>query len=162
MLWLPIRPWRGLRSVDSYGAGGFGAPRDAGSRPHLGTDFIALPGDMLYPIFPCHVSYGALAYPHDPALPDLHSLHLDGLDDYNGWKIKVLYVVPDLSLIGSDVRDGDVPLATAEDVRAYYRLKHPDHQGDITPHVHIEVVIPPHPTDVARLLPGNLPMPVRV
>jgi len=110
----PVFPFRGLRGVDGYGIGGFGAPRDEGQRRHEGTDYITVPGDVNLAPVPCKATARGLAYPHNPKLPDLHSLHLQGLGDYENWHFKILYVKTASDVVGVEYEAG-APIGICED-----------------------------------------------
>ena len=152
----PVWPFRGLRGVDAFGAGGFGAPRDQGTRRHDGTDFISAPGDFAAaPIAGKAVARG-LAYPHHAMLPDLHSFHIEGTGPFKGWHVMLLYVATAPEIIGRTLEQGE-EIGVCEDLPAYYALKYPNHPGLITCHVHLELdITEARKVDAARLLPGGI------
>lgn len=124
----PVRPERGTRGVDAYGAGGFGAPR--GGRKHHGLDFVSVPGDHV--VAPCGgvITHIGRAY----ADSTLGSVHIKANDGQH--YIKLLYVACGRK-IGDVVGQGD-PIGSAEDVAGYWELKAP-RGGKMTNHVHCEL-----------------------
>lgn len=134
MLLPPARPFRGLRSIDGFGGGGYDAPRDGGSRRHLGLDFVAAPGDAVVAPCPCTVTHVGVAYPN----ADLGSLHLAGTGPFAGHALKLLYVRPDIdTIVGSQFGVGGL-LGTAQAVAAYWQAQHPE-RGEMTGHIHLEL-----------------------
>lgn len=151
----PISPFRGIRGVDSWGSGTFGASRDGGARQHQGLDFIAVVGDEVHaPITGTIVQIGR-AY----ADAELQSIHIEGDGDFTHWHCKLLYAVADVGLHGRYVTAGDA-IAHAQDVASYWKAKQPQHNGEMKNHVHVEIVITePRAVDPGRLLPPNLLIP---
>lgn len=132
----PISPFRGLRSIDAFGGGGWGAPRDGGIRRHVGLDFVAAPGDPAVAPCSCTVTHVGIAYPN----ADLGSLHLAGTGDFVGWALRLLYVRPEIdTIVGSEFGTGGL-LGTAQAVAAYWQAQHPE-RGRMTGHVHVELRI---------------------
>lgn len=148
----PVDPYRGIRDMDPWGSGVFGASRDGGARQHSGLDFLALPGDdVCAPITGTVVSIGK-AYPDG----DLYSIHIHGDGDYRNWRIKMLYAAPAPGLYGKYVSAGD-SIGTAQNVAEYWKAKSPSHTGEMKNHVHVEVwITEPRAVDPARLLPEGL------
>lgn len=130
----PVRPYRGLRGMDSWGSGNFGASRDGGGRSHAGLDCITVPGDIIVAPFPAVVSRLGLAYVGS----NLASVHLKGVGTFEGWEAKLLYCEPDPGLGGRTVAMGD-RLGEAQDVAGYWKAREPGHVGDMKNHVHLEV-----------------------
>lgn len=148
----PTKAFRGIRGVDSWGSGTFGASRDGGVRQHQGLDFIAAVGDeIVAPITGTVVQIGR-AY----ADAELQSIHIEGDGDFTGWRAKLLYAAADVGLHGRYVTAGD-PIGHAQDVAGYWKAKQPTHSGEMKNHVHLEIVITePRAVDPGRLLPPNL------
>jgi len=149
----PVVPYRGTRSLDAFGGGGYGAPRSkacpACTPPtraacqkcegkgklkyaHLGLDFISKPGDLcVFPIDGVVVRDG-VAY--DKPGCTLGSIHIEGTEGFRGYRVKLLYAaLLDALNIGSLGHSG-APLAHAQDVAAYHRAA-----GKMTNHIHLEV-----------------------
>jgi hypothetical protein len=120
------------RSIDDFGFGGFGSPRDGGQRVHKGLDFRGDPGAIIQFPLDARITF-AWAYP-DP-LAKLRSIHLLGIDAYDGLKIKLLYATPSLE-DGMSGKAGD-PLGVLQDVAAY----HQSHQvkAVMQNHTHFEL-----------------------
>lgn len=130
----PVSPFRGFRGIDAFGAGGFAAPRDGGSRPHAGVDLVAVSGDLI--VAPCalRISHIGIAYPD----ADLASLHLDGIADASGFFLKLLYAKPGIdTIVGSEFSAGD-SLGFAQSVAGYWMAQRPA-RGTMVNHVHLEL-----------------------
>jgi len=115
---------RGVRGVDEWGSGAFGASRDGGVRRHAGTDFVATPDQVV--TAPCGgvVTRRVRCYADTP--------RWQGLEIDAGWGlVKLLYVEPRVAP-GVRVSAGE-PIGVAQDLRARY--------PGITPHVHLEVAL---------------------
>jgi peptidoglycan LD-endopeptidase LytH len=121
------QPWRGLRNTDKYGSGVFGASRDGGGRPHLGRDYIALPGDTAVSPIDGKVTHIGKAY----ADADYGSIRIAGV----GYEVRILYVEPSITN-GQTVKAGDT-IGAVQDIAARY--------PGITPHIHVEVWIAASP-----------------
>ena len=109
----------GIRS-DAMGSGHYGALR--GARTHRGTDYICYPGEPVYsPI-------SGLVVRESRPYTDTYS----GLLIRNSQiELKIFYFSPDLSLVGSYVKEGDA-IGVAQDISQKY--------GDaMTPHIHVQV-----------------------
>jgi hypothetical protein len=140
----PTSPWRGFRTIDGWGAGGFGAPR--GPRTHAGVDLVAVSGDDVVAPCACTVTLIGLAYPE----ADLASIHLRGTGaDARDYDIKLLYARPMLDTIVGREFDAGEPIAIAQSVAGYWMAQHPE-RGTMTNHVHVELRI--HEADGVRLL----------
>jgi murein DD-endopeptidase MepM/ murein hydrolase activator NlpD len=148
----PVSPYRGLRTIDDYGAGGFGAPRRAGIQQykHKGLDFLAEPGDVVVAPITGNIVHIGIAYPGS----DLGSIHIVGSDEFADLKVKLLYGLRLESLaVGSVVTAGE-QIATAQDVKHYH-----ERQGGssrMMNHIHMELyrnsilVNPQHWTNIPR------------
>lgn len=148
----PVRPYRGIRQMDSWGSGVFGASRDGGGRQHAGLDCIAVPGDEVVAPFPGLVTRVGVAYP----LSTLGSIHLKGSGAFEGWEAKMLYCAPDPGLVSRVVAMGD-RLGEAQDVAAYWRSQQPGHVGEMTNHLHLEILVTqPRLIDPFQHFPDNL------
>lgn len=137
MLLAPIVPGdKGTRQIDGWGAGGFGAPRDGGTRSHEGLDWIAAPGDPIHSPICGRISHYGVALPqttHD----QLGTIWIEGEGPYEGVFVKLLYV-RGLGQVGDRVHSGD-RVGSACDVAGYYHRKYPKkraQRGDMTNHVH--------------------------
>lgn len=126
----PVTPYRGTRGVDAYGGGGYNAPRDGGSRPHLGLDFVARPDDKVVAPVGGVISHIGIAYEGST----LGSVHLTCNDGQHC--IKLLYVASGRK-VGDVVRRGDL-VGSAQNVAAYWELKSP-RGGSMQNHVHLEL-----------------------
>lgn len=137
----PVVPYQGFRGVDSWGAGGFGAPRfhqdgkeDGGHYAHKGLDFKALLEDTIQAVLDCVVSHNGIAYPN----AELGSLHLDGTGDFDGLRVVLLYLKPSVDAHeGAEFKQGDI-IGYAQSVAAYWQAQHPE-RGLMTNHIHEEV-----------------------
>jgi len=143
----PVRPYRGTRANDAWGSGLFLASRDGGSRKHLGRDFVSVPGDEIPAVFKGRTSRAGFAYPDGK----LHSLWLEGQDEWEGWRAQYLYVALSAdAIVGIDFQQGET-VAFAEDVAAYYAAKDPTRK--MTNHVHLMLI---GPVDPGIYLPTDL------
>lgn len=129
----------GQRTSDAYGYGVFGAPRDGGSRPHLGVDFKATAGQTVKAPISGYVTKIGFAYAGDANLkfvevsnPALH------------YKARVFYVNPKVD-VGDAVHLGQT-IATAHTLQDKY-------PNGMTDHVHLEITNPAgRKVDAARVL----------
>jgi len=127
------------RTSDAYGYGVFGAPRDGGSRPHLGVDFKATAGQPVKAPISGYVTKIGYAYSGDTNLkfveitnPALH------------YKARVFYVDPDVE-VGDAVHLGQT-VGTSHTLQDKY-------PGGMTDHVHLEITNPAgRKIDAARVL----------
>jgi murein DD-endopeptidase MepM/ murein hydrolase activator NlpD len=111
---------KSIRKTDSWGAGGFCAPR--GHHLHAGVDFICEPGQEVVAPVRGRVERTAVAYPNE---------------DYRGvviqveelLTVKLLYMEPSVQP-GMMVEEGQV-IGRAQDISKKY--------PGITPHIHMEV-----------------------
>lgn len=117
MLLPPVVGRADTRQIDDFGFGGFGSPRNGGSRTHKGLDFCGDPGAAVqFPLDAKITPASGWAYP-DPSAK-LRSVHLLGVAAYAGLKVKLLYVAPGLE-DGMTGHAGDL-LGTLQDVAAYH------------------------------------------
>ena len=129
-------PYRGVRGVDKYGSGTFGASRDGGARMHLGRDYIALPGDEA--LFPIHgvIERNGVAY----AGSTLGSIHIRGTGEHQGLTMKVLYVDCDhpVGYIGTP----GTRLGVVQSLQSKY--------PGITNHIHCELMVATDPESLMQ------------
>lgn len=130
----PVFPWRGLRGVDAWGAGTYGAPRDGGSRTHPGLDFISVAGDAGIAVFDGVVSH--LGWPY-PWTRDLHLIYLDGRGEWAHYKAEMMYVQSDLKL-GTEVKQGQ-QIGVCEPVAEVWAQHLPERKGTMTNHLHLGI-----------------------
>src|SRR3990172_2757499 len=148
---VPVRPYRGVRGTDSWGAGNFGASRDGGSRHHKGLDFLTVAGDDIVSPIDGRVSRLGIAYDNSV----LGSIWIDGLFEYAMWRAHLLYVKPEIA-VGMTVKAGDA-LGFAQDVAIYWKAREPEHSGDMKNHIHLELYnLEPLAVDPAHYLPDGL------
>lgn len=144
-LGLPVSPYRGLRTIDAFGAGGYQAPR--GDHRHQGLDFRAEVGDAVVAPCPCIVNHIGVAYPG----ADLGSIHLDGMGDFTPIRLKLLYAMPRVdTIVGATFNAGD-PIGTAQSVAGYWQSRHPE-RGEMQNHIHLEVEIDGRKVDPASYI----------
>lgn len=142
----PVFPYRGLRTIDAWGAGGFRAPRSrAGEQyAHKGLDFLANFRDRVIAPFSARVAHIGRAYvdekPNEADPSDLGSIHLAGIEDYRGFFGKLFYVFPATTTYrGAELEIGAY-LGEAQDRSAYATAKDPM-RGKMLNHVHFELYI---------------------
>lgn len=114
-----------IRKSDKWGEGAFGAAR--GSRKHNGLDISATNGqDILSPI------NGKVTRKSFPYANDLSytGIVIEGTGIHATISIKIFYMTPLASVIGSDVRAGETT-GIAQDLTRKY--------PGITNHIHLEV-----------------------
>lgn len=133
-----MRPFRGFRNTDRYGSGAFWASRDGGTRHHLGSDIISVPGDLIESPIHGTVKRTGLAYTGW----DYGLIELWGRGDHEGLRVLLLYVEPDIAS-GALVHPG-AQLGVAQDLTRKY--------PDITCHVHLEIWQAHNPADVMKHL----------
>ncbi len=120
----PIKNGR-IRNPDKWGSGSFGAPR--GSRKHNGIDITAINRqDVLSPVS------GKVIRKSFPYAKDLSytGVLIEGTDGHAGILVKIFYMTPLVSVIGSNVSAGEKIGAAQELTRKY---------PGITNHIHLEV-----------------------
>jgi murein DD-endopeptidase MepM/ murein hydrolase activator NlpD len=130
---------QGQRTSDAHGYGVFGAPRDGGTRPHLGVDFKATAGQPVKAPISGYVTKIGFAYSGDTTLkfvevtnPALH------------YKARVFYVDPTVA-VGDAVHLGQA-VGTSHTLQEKY-------PGGMTDHVHLEITDPDgRKVDAARVL----------
>jgi len=139
---------QGQRTSDAYGYGVFGAPRDGGSRPHLGVDFKATAGQPVKAPISGYVTKIGFAYAGDTNLkfvevsnPALH------------YKARVFYVNTKVD-VGDAVHLGET-VGTAHTLREKY-------PNGMTDHIHLEITNPAgRKIDAARVLTAYWAKPSR-
>ena len=116
---------KGLRQ-DGVGSGKFGARR--GNRLHEAYDFLCEPGqDVISPI------NGMVIRTVKPYTNG----HYSGLQIFGApYIVNILYIEPDIGLIGHLVSKGDV-IGQAQDIRIKYQDK------KMMPHIHMSIMIDP-------------------
>lgn len=145
----PVRPFQGVRGIDAWGSGLFMAPRTRNGEPygHKGLDFLGVVGD--FGQFPIEgiVTLLGVAYPDDPATPghetDLRSIHIEGVNAWDGMMIKVLYMAPKVTE-GYHGQPGEL-LGAVQDRAGFATMAaavHPDlPRGPMDNHIHMELYI---------------------
>lgn len=83
----PIEPFQDFRSMDAWGGGSFGAPREGKDDGHPGVDIVGKPGDRVLMPMPSQIVHIGIAYKGEV----MGSIHLKGHGDYEGWRIKLFY-----------------------------------------------------------------------
>ena len=115
------------RSNDAWGSGAFGASRDGGTRPHLGTDFVINEGDTVYAPFEMEVYSISYPYKLNTSFKGIKfRTEINGVD-YDG---RIWYVVPNPGVIGSSLSKGDA-IGVAQSLQSKY--------PGITDHVHVHL-----------------------
>lgn len=134
MLTQPIRPFRGYRTIDAWGGGGFSAPRvkDGVNYAHKGLDFKAEAGDTVVAPIGGTITHIGIAYPN----ADLASIHLTS----SAARVKILYAKPELDIIVGTVVEAGQFIAVAQSVAGYWQAQEP-HKGPMTNHVHVELEV---------------------
>lgn len=114
----------GVRGVDAFGSGAFGAIRDAGKRDHHGVDYIAQPGAPVRAPISGEVTHIGYAYSGSNELR-----FVEITDPATKTSARVLYVAPSVTE-GVIVAAGD-DIGVSQDLGARY--------PGITNHVHVEL-----------------------
>lgn len=117
---------KGIRRVDKWGRGTYGASRNSGKSKHDGTDYICEPGqNVVAPVG------GLIVRESRPYGDQQWFWKYDGLIIENKCMvIQMFYLEPIRSLIGQYVNAGDL-IGIAQDIS----IKYPG----MTPHIHLEV-----------------------
>ena len=115
----------GLRGIDAYGSGKFGAGRDHGKRKHEGADFLAAPGTKVHSPLAGKVTEIGYAY-HD----DVHLRFIEISNAVSGLGARVFYVEPSVKVGQIVVADDIIGVAEALGDR---------YPRGITNHVHVEI-----------------------
>jgi hypothetical protein len=160
----PVLPYRGTRARDASGYGHFGAPRrktlkrgdpdcthhwkqrieaeperlfcihcegEFKTYGHKGLDFAAKPGDQIIAPFDSLVKHVGIAYPNS----NLGSIHLEGMDAYAGYLIKIFYAgIAHNSFLHAPVPQ-KMHIANAQDLAAY----HEQRGRKMMNHIHLEL-----------------------
>lgn len=130
---------QGQRTSDAYGYGVFGAPRDGGTRPHLGVDFKATAGQPVKAPISGFVTKIGFAYSGDATLK-----FVEVTNPALRYQARVFYVDPTVE-VGEAVHLGQ-PVGTSHTLRDKY-------PGGMTDHVHLEITNPEgRKIDAARVL----------
>lgn len=114
----------GVRGIDAFGSGDFGARRDAGKRRHHGVDFVAAAGAAVRAPISGEVSRLGYAYRGVGGLRVVEIVNPE-----TKYTARVLYVSPTVE-VGDVVIAGD-EIGTAQDLSRRY--------PGITNHVHVEL-----------------------
>jgi peptidoglycan LD-endopeptidase LytH len=114
----------GVRGIDAFGSGGFGAVRDAGKRRHHGVDYVSEPGAEVLAPLSGKITRIGFAY---SGREDLQYVEL--VNPETQVSARVLYVSPTVAE-GDLVSAGDA-LGVAQDLTGRY--------PGITNHVHVEM-----------------------
>jgi murein DD-endopeptidase MepM/ murein hydrolase activator NlpD len=113
----------GVRGVDIFGSGTFGAIRDAGTRRHHGVDYVSQPGAQVLAPLSGKITRIGFAYSRE----DLQYVEI--VQPQTQISVRVLYVSPTVAK-GDFVSAGDA-LGAAQDLT--------DRYPGITNHVHVEM-----------------------
>jgi peptidoglycan LD-endopeptidase LytH len=114
----------GVRGIDAFGSGNFGAVRDAGKRRHHGVDYVSEPGAEVLAPLSGKITRIGFAY---RGREDLQYVEI--VNPETQVSARVLYVSPTMAE-GDLVSAGDA-LGVAQDLTARY--------PGITNHVHVEM-----------------------
>ena len=114
----------GVRGIDAFGSGNFGAVRDAGKRRHHGVDYVSQPGAEVLAPLSGKITRIGFAY---SGREDLQYVEI--INPETHLSARVLYVSPTVAE-GDLVSAGDV-LGAAQDLTGRY--------PGITNHVHVEM-----------------------
>jgi murein DD-endopeptidase MepM/ murein hydrolase activator NlpD len=127
------------RTSDAYGYGVFGAPRDGGTRPHLGVDFKATAGQPVKAPISGYVTKIGFAYSGDDTLK-----FVEVTNPALNYKARVFYMDPTVE-VGDAVHLGQ-PVGTSHTLQEKY-------PNGMTDHVHLEITDPAgRKLDAARVL----------
>jgi murein DD-endopeptidase MepM/ murein hydrolase activator NlpD len=136
-----------IREQDDYGNGGFGMPRDNGTRSHKGVDIIAEAGEKVT----SPVS-GKVVAVYDPyqnmkdknGNPSQHKDKFKAIDivTEDGKTVQILYVNVDKDKFpnGTVVKAGETELGAAQDLSVAYPTKKHHQNGGMTNHIHLAVI----------------------
>jgi len=147
----PVSPYRGLRSVDAYGSGGYGAPRlrDGERYGHKGQDFLGKPGDIAIAPITGYIVHLGLAYPDS----DLGSIHIVGEkgSEFEALKVKLLYIARWQVATDNAVHAGET-IGYVQDVAGYHAKHNPAKSARMQNHVHLELYFHNELVDPGRWL----------
>lgn len=148
----PVFPWRGTRTVDSWGAGGFGAPRDQGARQHWGLDFLGQPGDTIVASISGRVHSLGFMYADST---EMRNIHIDGTGEFEHYHALEGYVI-------AHVKEGDIvhvgdQIGVLQDVAGYWLARRPTHPGTMQNHCHLGLKINGTNVNPSHYLPADLP-----
>lgn len=113
------------RVSDTWGSGAFGAPR--GTRQHNGVDISASLGETV--LSPIDAKLVRVAYPYVTDL-SLTGVLLEGVGRHAGFTVKIFYMAPEMSRIGTQVVAGE-RIGAAQSLLTKY--------PGIRNHIHLEV-----------------------
>lgn len=158
----PVSPNLGLRGIDDFGDGAFGADRvtsthSAGSAPvgtsygHMGLDIAAKPGTIL--IAPCAGILAVSGYAYKGGAGDLRSIHLLAAPDspWAGYRFVILYADASERAKMPTCKAGDM-IGVVQDVAAFHMGKG---KRKMVNHVHFAAY---RKTDKGWLLTDPTPM----
>lgn len=114
----------GVRGVDAFGSGVFGAVRDAGKRRHQGVDYVAAAGAAVRAPISGRVTRLGYAYRGNTALRFVEIVNPD-----TKFSARLLYVSPSVA-VGDEIVAGE-EIGATQDISARY--------PGITNHVHVEL-----------------------
>jgi hypothetical protein len=117
-----------VRGCDAGGCGNYGAPGNEGlGLTHLGTDYVAKPGQDVVAVHEGKISHVGYAYKGDSRLRSVD------IKTSNGYTIKELYVAPGAGIkAGVKVSAGQV-IGAAQDIRVRTG-------PNVTPHIHVTIL----------------------
>lgn len=113
------------RGSDKWGSGSFGAPR--GARQHNGVDISVSLGEAV--LSPIDAKLVRIAYPYATDL-SLTGVLLEGVGRHAGFTVKIFYMAPEMSKIGTQVVAGE-RIGAAQSLLTKY--------PGIRNHIHLEV-----------------------
>jgi murein DD-endopeptidase MepM/ murein hydrolase activator NlpD len=114
----------GVRGIDAFGSGDFGAIRDAGKRRHHGVDYVSEPGAAVLAPLSGKITRIGFAYSGHEELQ-----YVEIVNPETNVTARVLYVSP--SVAEGDLVTAGVVLGAAQDLTGRY--------PGITNHVHVEM-----------------------
>jgi hypothetical protein len=132
LLHWPVDPNRGLRGIDDFGSGAFGADREtsihsAGTAPagtqygHMGLDLAADPDSFL--IAPCDGLLTTFGWAYKNEAGGLRTVHLlaDRASVWNGYRFVIMYADATERLKLPEVKAGDV-IGVVQNVSAFHSV----------------------------------------
>lgn len=122
--WMISPTGLGVRALDKWGDGRYGAPR--GGRRHKGVDFICIPNQEI--VSPINGLFIRLKFPY--ANPVNGILFGGVLLRGSNFDVTMFYFEPIKGKIAMPVKKGEV-LGLAQDLRIKY--------DGITPHIHLQI-----------------------
>lgn len=151
----PCFPYCGTRGVDAWGAGGYQAPRDEGTRRHNGLDFLGKPKATIVAPITGRVSLLGFMYADSP---EMRNIHIVGSGEFEHYTVLVGYVIPGEVGVKVDtlVAQG-APIGFLQDVAGYWKARQPTHPGEMKNHCHLGLKINGTWVNPAHYLPTDLP-----